>query len=129
MSSCGPRIVATFSAQSQVGAIASTTLYTPSADGNYRLSTYWNMASNTFHGDSSLAISWTDDHASPTPPILVVDNGVAINYSGSGTPTGYYQQTTHFFRAKSSNAITVAASSTFNNNTDAYNFYVVLEEL
>lgn len=107
-----PSIVAKQSFVSQTSSLGSTTIFTPSADGLFRISAYLERSSASF---VSCTASWTDDYTSRSAIVAEVDsNGFQ---AGVGTIA---------IRAKSGDAISVSTSYA---GTDAYDLYVVIEQL
>lgn len=121
-----PMVVAAQSFLNRTASIAATTLYTPSADGTFRVSVYSEIT--TTSGGGCPLLSWVDDFNTHTNQSLVqVDGGGAcINSGGSGTPN--YGWATWIVRATSGNAI----SFSFPGSTTTpvvYSIYVTVEQL
>lgn len=94
---------------SQSGTLASTTLVTPLADGDYRLSII--LSSN----DSSIAptLTWTDENGAQS-------TSMNINQQN----TLYTKQLTYLFHAVSGHAIAISESG-----AATHDLFVTLEEL
>ena len=107
--------------QSWIGrssALGSTTIYTPAADGLYRVSAYLEVASGT--PSVTANIGYTDDHHTPSSTYYSLGTFSSGEYNNGGTFQAYT------FRAKSGDAISV---STTYGSTGSFDFYVVLELL
>lgn len=123
----GTTVVASASWTAQTDGIASTSLYTPSADGNYRVSV-WMETSNYINNCPLIEhahISWTSDYGSYTYP-----------NSGYGPLQLYplaYTYGSIVVRAKAGSAISFLVSLGDNCSpgppTQPYNVYVVVEKL
>jgi len=59
----GPTVVAKYAATGQTASIGSTTLFTPSEDGDYELSIYISSDSNN-GGNASVFVIWVDENRS-----------------------------------------------------------------
>ncbi len=96
----GTTVVSTYEATAQTTAIGTTTLYTPTADGWFRISIYINRNtnSNQFHAMNT-QVNFTDDHAARTHS----PDGAAIS-GDSGSDA--FTSASYVFRASNGNAIT-----------------------
>jgi hypothetical protein len=115
-----PQIVAKQSWTSQSGALASTTVYTPSAAGLFRVSAYIEVSSGSTRAPSA-SMTWTDDHAAQN------NSGAlgAVDASGNWTINGSYA--TRAFRVAANTDIKVSTS--IGAGTGTYDLYVVIEQL
>lgn len=111
-------IVTVISATAQGAAINTTTLFTPSSNGLFRVSVY--MATTTTGvGTLSCTIGFSDDHGGrTTSPAGTVD------LSGFNASTGMT-----FIEAVTSVAITYATSISGLSGSPKYSLYIVLEQM
>lgn len=115
-----PQIVAKQSWLSQSSALAATTIYTPSADGLFRVSAYIEVSSGSTRAPSA-QMTWTDDHAAQNNSGLLGGVDVAGNWTINGSFA------TRAFRATSGNPIQISTS--LSAGTGTYDLYVVIEQL
>jgi hypothetical protein len=113
------QIVAKQSWTGRSSALGSTTIYTPSASGLFRVSAYLEVASGSITSVNAF-LAYTDDHHTPNATYYGLGSLVSGDYNNSGTVQAYA------FRAAASAAISV---STNYSGTGSYDFYVVLEQL
>jgi hypothetical protein len=127
-----PIRVTNLSFLSQTAALPTTTLYTPQADGNYRVSIYA-VSLNGFASNFSLyfQMNWTDDFGSAgicSGSGGGESNGGTINDTCNIFPTfataGYRDVTLH---AKANTPITLGTQ--FGSAAYTYNLYIVVEQL
>ena len=114
-----PVIVSNLALTGQVGSFTQTTLLTPSVDGNYRISIYLQSASMSV--GKSVIVDWTWD-----------DDGNATQFNSisiEGPATNTHDHAVAILHAAAGSSITVRPGANFNDTTDTYNLYVVLEEL
>lgn len=116
----GAGIVSTATATAQSANITATTLFTPSAAGNYRISVYLvDSAADVTAGAVTATIGYTDAvqaQSLSTSAVLL-------------TTLGTFTQATFFIRAASGVAITYATSHTGIFGSARYNIYVTAERL
>lgn len=113
-----PKIVRDLFVTGQVGAIPPTSLFTPAADNMYRISAYVDAASVGSGQAILYDILWRDDNASQF-----------ASFGISGSSTNAHDQFLQTMRVKSGNAISIQPGANFNDSSDTYNLYVVVEEL
>lgn len=111
MSAKVARVVATASFTNQSSALGTTTLFTPTADGQYRVNIYISKRSGA--GFIIGTLGWTDDAGAQT-------NADQIQAPGPGCYTRY-------LKAKANDAITIATS--YSGGTPTYDLYTCVEEL
>ena len=114
-----PVIVAKQVLSGQVGSFSPITLFTPSADGDYRVSIYLDAATVSTGKAIIVDWHWTDDNASQF-------SSVSLNDSQSPHAVTRFVDVIH---VTSGNAITLQPGVNFNDTLDTYNVYVTVEEL
>jgi hypothetical protein len=115
-----PQIVAKQSWLAQSAALAATTIFTPTADGLFRVSAYIEVSVGSNRGPSA-QMTWTDDHAAQNNSGLIG----GVDTAGNWTINGNYA--TRAFRATNGNPIKIA--TTINAGSGTYDLYVVIEQL
>lgn len=118
-----PSIVASGSiSQPSGGNFTATTLYTPAADGVFRISVYFD-GDVAWSGNSAQAtISWTDDTAARSAVFSEGSNDIIEGQNGSGSAA---IQSCPIHSA--ANAIKLALAG--NGNTSAFVAYYIVEQL
>lgn len=112
-------ILATVQLTAQAGNIGTTTIYTPSGSGLFRISVYQICSTAGAAGTLSTVIGWTDaSSAKSTSPAA----DIALTSTNNGS-TGMT------FLASGASAITYASTITGGSGSPAYNLYIVLEAL
>jgi hypothetical protein len=112
-----PVVVASPSFLAQTSSLPATPVFTPVADGSFRVSAY--ITSPVPATTISVAIQWTDDFNSPP-------NQPTFSFSSGLGPTGNAGQGAVAIRAKAGTAITVLVSDP---SSIEYNLYVTVEDL
>ncbi len=117
MAASVPRIVANESFLNQTSAISPTSIFTPDADGNYRISAYIDFPSNALGVGTEIdaSITFTDDFGSRQFDIEGTPGG-----SGSAVRTA---------RLTASNPVQVSTAYTGSPSPNNYNLFIVVEEL
>lgn len=113
---CGPVIVAKTSYTAQSSNIATTTLYTPSSDGDYQVVVYEVASAQFGNSQMSSTVSWTDDLQSE----LV---GVNDGPGGTGSP---WVAATFNVRATSGNPIQFASTYSAGTSNLTYDIYITV---
>jgi hypothetical protein len=112
------KVVAKKRVVGQVGQFPKFTLYTPAADGNYRISFYLECQTPVPSGNSILiSKSWTDDYAAR------VDIGGTFAQDGAT-----YNWVTDVMHVKAGTPITIDSNGT-TDTTTTYSVFIALEKL
>lgn len=102
----------------QVNTFAPVTLFTPTADGDYRISIYLEAATVGAGKNITLEWDWTDNNAAQNSTVALF-----------GASTNARDRFTDVIHVTSGNAIVLKPQAGFNDNTDSYNVFVTVEEL
>ena len=132
----GPTIVAHGRLVNQTAPIPTTTIFTPSQTGLYRLSVYATVLNSGVNGYSwYVGLAWTDDQGQQSIPSLLWSwdqnppgqfwQGLNQAYSNSPLPVG---GPATVFEAKAGTPITYSVTSAGADGT-AYSLYYTLERL
>lgn len=119
----GPTIVADTSFLSQTASIGTTTLFTPSADGNYEVLVYIRSHATipTMVSTMDATLSWTDEVGALSASMV----GAGANDGRLSNAGGNPNQTV-FIRATSGNPIQFSSTYTSGAGSDAFDVYVVV---
>jgi len=125
-----PQIIARVKLPNQNAPIPTTTIYTPTQTGLYRLSVYATMTRSDPNSQSTwfYSMAWTDDGGAESENEILYQNGEGrgqFNYNGLYTQGGW----TMPFEAEAGTPITYNVSQEGAPDNSAYTLYYTLERL
>jgi hypothetical protein len=130
-----PVIVATVNLTNQTAPISSTTLFTPTSTGVYRVTAYMTQVTpvNTLNIFWYLTLHWTDDAGTQSASLRT--NHILLQTLTSGTPPVSYgfdalpPGSTSIIEAKAGQPITYSVVLSKGTNGGTFSLYLVVEQL
>ncbi len=117
----GPVVVADVALTAQTSTFSPATVYTPTEDGNYRVSVYTDFASASGSPNVQTWIEWTDDTKAH-------GSGAGI-FVSANSGNDYYGAASSIVHAISGQPIQVECTFASLPGGNTYNTYVVVEKL